>query len=971
MTALKDLLADPDQTIAFLVELDYRNPSTDVEDTVRITDNNIALDDLPAGYVWGLLGPPKEGQDSSVGPGVRAVSAEADDLGGILNLTVEPITLLNVPPEPGGAGPLDWLRNVTLSGRPVRVLAGSPTEDPATDWEDVASGIVQDEPEVDRDRAVVVIRVKSALGILDQDLDVGTYVGEPNALRMLTSTGIADAANNAAHHLTSFHLAGRFWHPGVGATNRFLSRRILGGIQNWNVRLLATSGLFNARYSHSAGTIVDLTSASRFDDGKVHFWDFDFRSGRQYVMVDGVIVAQGTATHTPDLPTAGVSQGATFQTGAILDHRILNHSIDPNEARSWMAVRASGTEQGLVGLWRGDDNGGNTLTDYSPTGAHATIAGVENTAFEWVSSDLGTPELAGTSMLAMVGAIWTFVCDLVDAVRERWRFNDRALPSIGTVSVRDQGELLTGGGTDYDVENDSIIALVGEAGEPLTVSHVPIPLYDYDIDRLLAELVVTRGPLATAEIDTIRLGSLYAVAPGLMTRRAPIKGLVEDKVLRGVLGCASVRRDAVLAFDSIVPPTAPSPADGPCVEISASGQAGDGMISWETGTPFITQRNFTLCAWLKTHRWGPNDSPFGDIPVLRLSDGSDHELRFNIDVDSGVPFVEIEWHFQGSLVAIGNEQRRQAGIGELLGDALGRWAFLVVVHNEATAQTLFYLGLEGEATLRLLGTADNLIWDAHFPDGISLPGFEDLHIGGDVGNPLGGIYRHFRGSVWNPQAWDAALTLAEIEDIFTDDVASTTNRTFYATVAGLSVDALEDQESSTAGVAVGDVVQRPDLEVDLRQTPRPWDEKRLRPAKSIRVHYQENPNPLGPADIASAVPDDERAAQKRDHLALPVVLPEVADDYLDARDIIIKSPWYTISGAQAALRLARYRFGEGRFFAMLGAAAGAPLRQGITLEVGDEVRVYGHQELEDGPVYRVASNRAKLTDLDAELGLWR
>jgi len=71
------------------------------------------------------------------------------------------------------------------------------------------------------------------------------------------------------------------------------------------------------------------------------------------------------------------------------------------------------------------------------------------------------------------------------------------------------------------------------------------------------------------------------------------------------------------------------------------------------------------------------------------------------------------------------------------------------------------------------------------------------------------------------------------------------------------------------------------------------------------------------------------------------------------------------------MRLARHRFAEGRKFARLGPAAGAPLRQGVALEVGDEARIYGDEELEDGPTYRVSSDRAGLSDMEAELGLWR
>lgn len=1187
MTALKDHLADPENPVSFFVELDYRNPATDIESTLRITDKLIAAGDVPAGYLWGLLGPDED--NPAVGPGGRYVAAEAEEAGGILQAAAERIVLSNPPPSIGADGPLDFLRDLTLSGRPVKVYGGDPsfpppgtpwwthlgfdgndfadvgdfcdvgaassffllirfstsaaggadhilaakrstpagyqiklnstgiaealvrdgtggalsavgtaagnlrdgeehvvvqvldrgaTEgrvyvdgveagaiattglgslanalalrfgsrsdgvsffsgdlieaawglrvptdaeiaawvdrplDPVADncvlwrvndgsgstvaaaasaqaltdsgaavlsdlnaaitgatwgeateddfpWGQFGSGIAEDEPEFDSEGNTVALRLKSALGILDQDLDVKSYVGEPSALKMLTSTGVATSANNAAHHLTEFTLAGRFWHPTAGAVIRTLSRRLSSGTAtNWQVRFPA-NGKINAIYS-SGGVeaALSLTSTANYDDGETHWWGFARRSGHAYLMIDGAVVAETSTPPTPDLPTAGVSQGVNFHgPGAIFDHRILNHYIAPDELRAWVAVRSTGTEQGLVGLWRGDDNGGNTLTDYSATAAHATIAGVENTAFKWVSSDLGTPELAGNSMMAVIGSVWHFLCDLVDGFRERWRVADRTPPYGGNVStVRDEGELLAET-TDYTIEGEEVVELAAEAGEPLTAGIDA--LTEAQPTQVLREILVDRGPLDLAAIDVHRLQSVYSNYLGIATRRASIRELLaggEWGLLPGMLAYATLRRDAVLAVDAMLPPVAPSPRDGACLEFIGE-QTSDftdnsAAVTWATVDPLGTSRDFTLAAFVKIHRLGPSASGLGGFIVMDLTGNSDPTgpgLEFYLDLSFGVPRLIL----------------RQLGFGESKSTGYGNaldfgWHFLAVVHDDTGGTCKFYAGLPG-GTVRLLATTTDFgFWSggASYSDGV--------RIGSGYVRP------RFRGSCFEPSAWSAVRTLAQLQAQMDDGlVGNEAGLGFYAPLDGLSASSLTDSISTDLGAVVGDVVARPDLTLDLRVTPRPWNEKRLRPARRIDVRYRRNFARLDPGQIATAVPQDQRQDLQTDYRTEPWPSPEIAADYKDARDVIIGSPWAYRDGAQATMRLARYRYAEGRYFAALGRRPGNPLRQGLLLETGDEVRVYGHGDLVAGPVYRVASNRASFNDLDCELGLLR
>lgn len=973
MTALKDLLADPEQPISFLVELSYRNPATDVEDTLRITDKLIEKSVTPAGYKWGLLGPDKENPD--VGPGGRYTAAEVDELGAGLQATPKDIVFSNPPHSIGAKGPLDFLRDLTLSGRHQRVLAGSPTE-AISEWEDVGSGIAEDEPEFDLEANTVTLRLKSALGILDQDLDVNSYVGEPSALRTITSNTVAALpAHNSTYDLSEFTVAVRFKVVsfGSGAVVCALLYKIVSATNsNWNIRVLGPT--FNPSHPNALEaryTSGGVEAASFFYDdlevGKSHWAVFARRSGHVYLMVDGIIAGEQASGGTPNLSAAPVRMNLNAGTTCdALDFRILNHYITPDEARAWMAVRSSGTEQGLVGLWRGDDNGGNTLTDYSPTAAHATISGVEGTAFEWVSSDLGEEALTGQSMLAWIGRVWHGLADLVSSVYERWRWNDRpyyqTMPPAG-LAVRDEGELLDPASPsfDYTVENDSVIALAAEAGEPLTAGLPVDPFIKESVEDFFAELLVERGPLTPGDYSVRRLSSLFTAELGIQTRRRSLMEIVNEQ-LRGLAAYATVRRDGLWAADMMLPPVSPGVRGERCIEIASGGWGGDPSgIEWQTGasltddTTFgVPVPTFTACGFFKLSKTGPSDIFTGDVLLMRLESAAGGDvLRWALDADAGVPRFRLE-----SFSSDGTRQDVKTADADAV-PGPDEWWFLAV-SNEQSGEVKFYACRAGDP-VKLIGTAFH----------VSVTAFEEISIvqvGGDFGpNPW---YQPFRGGVEEPRVYNTALSIGELNAIRTG-TGETLTPTFRAPLNGLSAAALTDAITSTVGVVTGDVSERPNLVVDLRKTPRPWNEKRLRPARWIGIHYRENYARLDPEAIAVAVPRDQRLDLQLPHRTETWPSPTVADDYKDARDVEIHSPWHTKSGAESAMRLARHRFGEGRYFAALGRRPGNPLRQGLLLEVGDEVRVYGHGDLTTGPTYRVASNRATYNDLDCELGLWR
>lgn len=946
MTDLATLLADPSQDIAFVVELTYRDPDTDTVSTKRVTSANWR--GREAGYLRFLL----------ADPGGPSVAVDVDELGGLAQDSSAPVAFTNEPPGPGEAGPLDFLRGATLAGRAVTLLAGAP-EEAIANYEEIGSGSADGEPEFDDEARAMTMRLKSPLDLLRRDLDVGTYVGEPGALRGLTSTATASSSYNAAHDLTDFTLAGRVWVDdfGTSGVNSLSSQvKASGAVINFHAFVRRTQTAYEVRVTSGGGAVShNLTSAAAsIEVGRWYWWAYGWRSGYQYLMLEGAVVAESAVTATPDTPAVGIVQDPSGATGLgrISDNRILDHYLPPDEARAWMATRASGDEEGLVGLWRGDDTTGSTLTDYSTTAAHATIAGTEGVDFEHVSSDLGEPEMAGQSMPAPIGTLNHFPADLVSSVFEHWRVRDRDFATTPQKTVRDEGEELTSG-TDYSWSGaEPVIALVAEAGEPLTAG---ADLLGGGLGpNLLREVLVTRGPLSSGGLNLGPWHSLIDAAGGTYTRRRPVRELAEE-IMRGSLGYLTLERGGALRADILVSPVAPSPRNGSCIEIINGPEVlQTGGIEWAAPTGSLSGRNFTLALWIKTLRLGPG---FGSSPVMLMdlaaATAATGGTQWYMDVGGTTPVFKLERLGGGGIAATAS-----ATYGSILEPS---WFFLAVVHDHSGGETRFYAAPEG-GTLALVGSDGDLSYAAAPPN-------NGVQVGG-VSLQAGHV---FRGSVFEPSIWNEARSLVNLQDQMDDGLTGgEANLAFYAPLDGTSVASLTDTVGAAAGsVTAEEVAMRPDLEIDLRKDPRQLARRSLQPAKRIDVRYRRNFARLSPEQITAAVPNDKRLDLQQEYRSDLWVGQDVADDYIDARDVIIESPWYSPRGARATLRLARNRFATGREFALLGPGPSPPLRGGLLLEVGSEVRIYGEEDLTNGPVYRVVSNRRIFGDLDCQLGLWR
>lgn len=943
MTALATLLADPTQEIAFVARLEERDPGTDT-----VTERHYATSNWRGG----------EGYARYLSdPGGRSDRMEVDELEAVAAQTVAPIRFRNEPTGPGGDGPLDFLRDRSLAGRPIAILAGAPDE-PIANYEPVASGTMDREPVFDGN--TVEIRIQSALERLNVDLDVGTYVGEPGAVQTLTSLAEATTgAHSATFDLTSFTITARFNVASFGAgavVFPIIFKVFSTASSNWNLRVLGPAfdlshpNCLQARYT-SGGVEAASFFSEQLETDRWYSAVFARRSGHCYLMLDGEIVGEQSVGGDPDLAAVPVRIALNAGvTAAVCDLRVFDHYIAPDEMRAAAAVRASGNEEGLVGLWRCDDQTGSTITDYSSTGAHATLTGTEGVDFEHVSSDLGTEELAGRSMAVIMGEVFNAPADLVDPVRERWRVSDVAsagFPDIG--QVRDQGELLNPLVPDYSWPSGApTFELASEAGEPVTVRVRAAPGVQHAGAALFVANLEARGALANGDYDVRRYSAINPVEFGLWTRRRRVSEILSE-ALGGTLGHVATRPDGTFRVDALVPPTAPGPRGESCLEIASSSLNTSGVAWAIGGAGILTSRDFTVCAWVKSHRWGPDEFGFGDIPVLYLA-GAGDKVAVTIEVSDGVPSLRL------LRIEASATEAAVAGIGQIFDIEDGsQWWFVATVHDHTTSSTRLYAAPAG-SVVALKGTDA----DINFASTPSITGVE-----------VGGLTRFsiFRGGVAEPQVWNDLLTLAELQALMDAPPAGTEPAlAFYAPLNGSSAAALTDAVSATAGAITGDVRQVPNLEIDLDLTPHIFRPRRLRPAHRIETRYRRNYAPLAPEAIAASVAQEDALDLQLEYRSLLWEEPAIADDYLSSRELVLETPWVSAKGALVTSRLARHRFSPGREAAdLLGAD-----RRALPLEVNDEVRVYGSRwGLSAGIVYRVIANQVRLAALTCDLGLWR
>lgn len=158
------------------------------------------------------------------------------------------------------------------------------------------------------------------------------------------------------------------------------------GNNDWDVRLDSTT---TARChwwdANGAQTFLDPVFPTPLDDGEWHtlalVWDGV--NGQRRARLDGVQVY--SATMPAGTMPRDMTASPTFWIGAVGGTRNMHGWL--SEVRVWATARTdaeidrdayavlTGSEPGLVALWRFDDGDGTTLTDHGPNGLHGTISG--------------------------------------------------------------------------------------------------------------------------------------------------------------------------------------------------------------------------------------------------------------------------------------------------------------------------------------------------------------------------------------------------------------------------------------------------------------------------------------------------------------------------------------------------------------------------------------------------------------------
>jgi hypothetical protein len=104
------------------------------------------------------------------------------------------------------------------------------------------------------------------------------------------------------------------------------------------------------------------------------------------VVANSLTLPAPLATAASDVTVGASTAGASVDQLTFDEVRIWNVARTPDQIAADRARRLAGSEAGLVGYWRFDENGGTTAHDASPSGADATLVhAMGATAMQWTT----------------------------------------------------------------------------------------------------------------------------------------------------------------------------------------------------------------------------------------------------------------------------------------------------------------------------------------------------------------------------------------------------------------------------------------------------------------------------------------------------------------------------------------------------------------------------------------------------------
>lgn len=925
------LLDDPTKQLEWVVKIDSLDPSDDSLESFYILSPNSGRTDTPTAPLAATIADP-----GSLSEGI----GEDNHYSGIASTDLATLTLTNAPLPGEDAGPLDGWTELVFAGYHVTyyllevgVAFGSP--DPFRVATMRAEPIFEDDE--------VSIELESILARLDRTLDNDRYVGIPTCIEFLTGSSQGSAPSNAVYNVKSYTVMFRFRMTAVDTTSVTLMRRgITATNREFNLFIrnssLGSPGCLDFQCSFGGVNTTVARTTARVDDDEWHeviAAVLDLSDA--YLMVDGVVIDRVTPAASVNNPGDAVNFGIGGAVDRKLqDCRIFKTYYDEEDAKVLYSTPGDITDPSLIALWNFDDNSGATATDYSVTANNASISGVVNTDYRWISSDLGLLQLTGMPVLWGYGRIFNAAAHMINSTDGggRYRFNEDA-GFLASLVVKSRGAVLTLT-TDYTLPGDGVIRMVAAQADPVTFDTGTSSL-EYS-PEIASEIMDAKGGLESTDIDqesVITLSSLAPMPSSYWTDQDITCKDVLNRLVGGISGYVNESYLGSVSFGMLLPPCGPSPRDGIYTLESRRGAAllfGD--VADQTGS-------FSLAAWIKPWRTNGDtvaSATSDEVVVSKLSATDGYYLKLPI-AGSG----QVRFGFLAS--SVDNGVSTNEGVIKW-----GQWQFVVGVFDAAADTLKIYCGLQG-STLVEVASATGI---TAVPSNTSA----NLSVGAKV-----------TGVVHEVSVWSKALSLVEAQGIMdAAPTVPTTNLAAYIPLDEGSGNAIE--EVSTNSVSVGTNTWQPEYSIDLSQDPEvSLHLRQVQQLRRVRVRYRHNYRPMTPADIVSSVSTPNRWDLIRPYRSVTAVRKNLESTHPRAKDMELTSPVVDGFNARRLGRLMLNRMSPGRQVGYLNGLD----RRSIKLTAGtSEVYIvsprYG---LSSGGHFRVTTIDKDLGELSSNALLWR
>jgi hypothetical protein len=937
---------DPDAQIELTVEMESLNPDADVEENLLYSTRGrfTGQRDFPANVEMPPL---------LFDPGSLSIRLTEDLLFGQAEGSLGRVQLRNP------RNILNFLMDRTLAGRRLTVRAGRANWRTHRWFEPIYSGLMEGEPTVEE---IVDVALQSPYRQLEQNLSARRYIGIPTCIA-LSGAG-HQAVHVAAYNLTRFLISFRFIAGTVPVgVDVGLTKSSSISADNFTLYIEAATAAVVGRASiggNNHAIFLRSVSGTSYADGKVHLAALGVDADQlTYLVVDGEVVSQAVPPGLVDMPASALSFFG-FTGEKVFDVRLYGYCPDVQEVQSILAVRASGDDPGMVGMWPCDDGLGAVATDYSTTANPITFAGTVNINYTWAPTDMGEQDQVGAQFQIAAGAVYNGPALLIDNNRQRFRVSDGAL--LGGLTVRTKGEV----NATWTDGGDGVIAFPTLVSEPVTFDHGPEPLFGFDsfnqFPTVLEGLMQARmglteesyDPIATKALGTLIPYHVSFLAEGEMARTQALEDLIG-----GQGGHYRLDRDGRIVPGMILPPVSPGPVADEAV-LEFLGTQGRSRVVWNVpGKAALAAGSFTIAFWVKSFAI----DRFVDQGDALLPFPSYQAIAHNRDAGVGGYYVGFNRRDQGS---IGFEVPSMTG-GLLAFSPTGTvpwgtWTFVVGRYDLAASKFSIWAGLLGRKMVKVLEQTVT---------GVPSTAAGALELGGrfitssalELGSLCGALSQYQVRTGALSDAGIQALQDAGGVPTFPDATV-----TFYAPLNDGTGPYALDVVSGTRGRVWG-ARWAPRMVLDFRRglSKSKLKVKRLRPAWDAIVEWGRNYRPLDNADIAATVTATEKAKLKRLSRRHHSPAADVKRKYLDAREITAVSGLTELPDARQVSRNLRYRFDPARIQAALSEAP----RAALALQTGDEIWVY-HPRIRgsQGAALRVVGLSPALRSLRTALDLW-